>query len=43
MSTQTTDTAKVRVGGQSPSLPRPTSNAGKIRLRGTSPSLLRTR
>jgi hypothetical protein len=43
MSTQTNDTGKIRVGGQSPSLPRPTSDAGKVRLGGTSPSLPRTR
>jgi hypothetical protein len=41
MSTQTNDTGKVRIGGQSPSLPRPTSNVGEVRFGGTAPGLPR--
>src|SRR5947207_6015164 len=38
----TTDSGKIRMGGQSPSLPtRPTADAGKVRTGGQSPSLVR--
>ena len=33
------DTGKVRLGGQSPSLPVRTTDSGKVRLGGQSPSL----
>ena len=35
------DTGKVRLGGQSPSLPVRTTDSGKVRLGGQSPSLPR--
>jgi hypothetical protein len=41
MSSQMNDAAKVRMGGTSPSLPRPTRDAGKVRLGGTASSLPR--
>jgi hypothetical protein len=41
MNTQTNGIGKVRIGGQSPSLPRPTSDAGKVRFGGTAPDLPR--
>jgi hypothetical protein len=38
----TTDSGKIRMGGQSPSLPvRPTTDASKVRMGGQSPSLPR--
>ena len=37
----TTDAGKVRMGGQSPSLPIRTADAGKVRMGGQSPSLPR--